>query len=477
MSWTSWCRTRWFFMSCDIEWRIEQWIKCWKNSLLTARRWWKFIRRFKKRMAWLDAHILEWKEYSQSETVNPAAIETAVRDYYRIHGITQPKAVILCSNPAISSLCIDLMDSPILRRELLGDVRSNLNLTWIHRAVNFTIHDVIGFHSVQVSGFIQRRIFNTINRLIAKSRQKLIPDNNLGRSNTLWDVEMFTDVQMRSRILGTEKCVEQVKEMLTNIFEALGIPRATLSSMPYTRIREWPAYWSHLLDKTSPIVSFPDALWFDDLVDYACLIYLAKELFSDREPLQITQKELKMKAQMYANGVVGFHPYLEVAFVCVKPRLFHRDAGNQPHNDNGPAVIFHDGQELYYHHGVVVPPDVIRSPASLRSADILKEPNAEIRRVMIAKKGLQAFLAELDTILLDADYEKNNPNPRKLYKIDLPDDEPIVALHVIDPAKKRLGLHADVFLRVPPGTETCVSAAAWTFGFVDQKEYCPCREE
>jgi len=465
-------------MAVTIEWKIERFGKWWRDRILTLRRWWKFIRRFKKRMAWLDAHILEWKEYSQSENVNPAAIEAAVRDYYRIHGIGQPKAVILCSNPTISALCLELLESPILRRELLGEVQSNLSLTWIHHAVHFTIHDHLGFQLlIKESAFIQRRIFDTINRIIEVRRKKLIPDNNLDRGRTLWDVGMFTDVQMRSRILGSEKCVEHVKAMLTTILASLGISGTALSSMPYTRIREWPAYWSHLLDKTAPIIHFPDTLWFDDLVDHACLIHLAKEVFPDRETLKITLKELKMKAQMYANGVVGFHPYLEIAFVCVKPKLFHRDVENQPHNDDGPAVVFHDGLELYYHHGVVVPPDVIRSPASLRSADILKEPNAEIRRVMIAKKGLQAFLAELEPLLLDADYEKNNPNPRKLDKIELPDDEPLVVLHVVDPAKKRLGLSADVLLRVPPYTETCAQAAAWTFGFEKTVEYQPVMEE
>lgn len=192
----------------------------------------------------------------------------------------------------------------------------------------------------------------------------------------------------------------------------------------------------------------------------------------------------------------------------ITPELAKYDDLYNLHCEDGPAYVSGGGSgtKLYYWHGISVKPKVIEDPRRLTVQEILDEPNIAVRHFMIRKKGIGAFLKEANPVLLDADYEGGNPtridggsaagghgrterpNPRKLYKFDfpwielikgvsLPDDEPLVVLHVIDPAKKRRGLGADVFLRVPPNMETCEQAVAWTFGFEKAGDYQPLQEE
>jgi len=181
--------------------------------------------------------------------------------------------------------------------------------------------------------------------------------------------------------------------------------------------------------------------------------------------------------EFYRSGGWLLIPFKDAAFVMLKPRSLSYDEAGRPHNLAGPAVVFQDGVPMYFHNGWPVPEEFVLNPEQLTFSRIYCEPNVEVRRLMIARKGLGNLLREARHDLLAADYERHNPNPRKLYRVALKEDEPLCILHVIDPAKTRLGQPADVFLRVPPTMETCARAVTWTFGFEKTEQYCPVMEE
>jgi hypothetical protein len=81
---------------------------------------------------------------------------------------------------------------------------------------------------------------------------------------------------------------------------------------------------------------------------------------------------------------------------------------------------------------------------------------------MIERFGLDRFLSNVNAKVLDTD-EK-----RSLYKIELPNDEPIVAVKVQCPSTGQI-----YFLRVPPQIDRCDKAVAWSFGFEKVAEYTP----
>jgi hypothetical protein len=108
-------------------------------------------------------------------------------------------------------------------------------------------------------------------------------------------------------------------------------------------------------------------------------------------------------------------------------------------------------------------------PETLTARQALAEENAELRRVMLERIGPERFIAEAQPVVLDADTDAGGV--RRLLRVEIPDDEPLVALEVHDPSTGRQYL-----LRVPPDIETCRWAAAWIAGFDNPNDYQPVME-
>lgn len=120
-------------------------------------------------------------------------------------------------------------------------------------------------------------------------------------------------------------------------------------------------------------------------------------------------------------------------------------------------------------NGVNVTGQVAFHPETLTANQALTEENAELRRVMLERIGTERFVAEAQPQDLDADTDSGGP--RRLLRIEVADDEPLIALQVYDPSTGRQYL-----LRVPPDIETCRQAAAWIAGFDNPDDYQPIME-
>ena len=116
--------------------------------------------------------------------------------------------------------------------------------------------------------------------------------------------------------------------------------------------------------------------------------------------------------------------------------------------------------------GVLVPPDVVFHPERLAPLDILRQPNAELRRVMLERVGLDRVLAGASAEERDADSDAGGPR-RLLYVRAM--DHCHLACQCPSTGRRYL-------LRVPPTTRTCRAAAAWMAGYTDAKDYRPVME-
>jgi uncharacterized protein DUF6745 len=116
--------------------------------------------------------------------------------------------------------------------------------------------------------------------------------------------------------------------------------------------------------------------------------------------------------------------------------------------------------------GVPVDERTAFRPETLDVREILDETNAERRRVMMERFGLDRFMSQAEAQVLDEDRDAGGP--RRLLRIELADDEPLVCVSVICPTT-----HRHFMLRVPPTMTTCRHAVAWTAGFDDPDEYQP----
>lgn len=119
--------------------------------------------------------------------------------------------------------------------------------------------------------------------------------------------------------------------------------------------------------------------------------------------------------------------------------------------------------------GVRVDERVAFRPEELRGAEILATPNAEVRRVMMERMGYDRFLEEVGAQVLDRDTDAGGE--RVLVRVELPDDEPFVAVCVGCPSTGRR-----YTLRVPPTLQTGHAASAWLAGFDDPGAYRPVTE-
>ena len=116
--------------------------------------------------------------------------------------------------------------------------------------------------------------------------------------------------------------------------------------------------------------------------------------------------------------------------------------------------------------GVPIDERIAFRPEEVTAAEVLAERNAEVRRVKLERMGLDRFLAGVPSQTIDEDADLGGP--RKLLRVELEGDEPLVCVLVRCPSTGRR-----YTLRVPPQTKTCQQAVAWTAGFDDPNDYRP----
>jgi hypothetical protein len=118
--------------------------------------------------------------------------------------------------------------------------------------------------------------------------------------------------------------------------------------------------------------------------------------------------------------------------------------GDRLHSATGPAVSWPSGERYYFWRGVQVPEDVVLRPEAITPARIDAEANAEVRRVMLERYGVARYLQDSGATLLD------ESRWGKLWRKEIPDDEPIVMVEVRNATPEPDGSTKTYFLRVHP---------------------------
>ena len=152
-----------------------------------------------------------------------------------------------------------------------------------------------------------------------------------------------------------------------------------------------------------------------------------------------------------------FIPHKDICWVAERHNILRRDGQGRLHCDDSPALAYPDGWAIYVIHGVRVPAVVVEAPSSMTVEQINKEPNVEVRRVMIERFGQERYLMESRAKLIHTD------EWGKLYRTELSDDEPLVMVKVVNATAEVDGGYKDYFIRVPPSCKTAHEAVAWTF--------------
>lgn len=155
-----------------------------------------------------------------------------------------------------------------------------------------------------------------------------------------------------------------------------------------------------------------------------------------------------------------------------RPTVLTQDNQGRLHGESGPALAYADGYDGCWWHGIRVPADLVAGEGWAPER-ILREPNSEIRRCAIEKRGWERFVVDAGLARVGAPQpDPGNPG-RELALYDVPAaiyDEPVRVLICENGSPDRDGTRRTFGLTVPADMPDPVTAAGWTYG-VSREEY------
>jgi len=126
------------------------------------------------------------------------------------------------------------------------------------------------------------------------------------------------------------------------------------------------------------------------------------------------EKEYNVFKACQKYGMV--FPLEDICIVCQPPTVLKKNASGL-HCENGAAVSYSGENEIYALNGVVMPKELVMTSASKLSAKkIMGETNAEIRRELIRKVGIERVMDLMPHKLLD---KRDN---YELYSLELSEE-------------------------------------------------------
>ncbi len=232
---------------------------------------------------------------------------------------------------------------------------------------------------------------------------------------------------------------DQVRhQVMTQVRDRLGLQiRAQISSRVEARIRE--RVWARVRGPVGDQVR--DRVWdqvrvqaADQRTDWSWGMlagnleasWLSYHDFTGKTLGLDCCRRLEAHGDLALAGVGFWLPATRAAIVSPTPSQMHRDDHGELHCDDGPAITYPDGWSVWAHHGVVVPRDVIESPAQITVDRIRAEHNSNIRRVMRERYGEGRYLVETGAKVIDIDTvatDAQSPNGQRIHRALLEDDE------------------------------------------------------
>jgi len=158
-----------------------------------------------------------------------------------------------------------------------------------------------------------------------------------------------------------------------------------------------------------------------------------------------------------AKAAGWWWPFRNAVVLTDRPHTLRRDDQHRLHGVTGPALQYPDGWGIWAWHGVRVPQQVIECPNTLTIPQIRDEPNLEVRRVMLERFGLERYLRESGA------REIHKDDWGTLFRSEIPGDEPLVMLMVVNSTPEPDGSYRDFMVRVPPEMQTSQQAWNWTY--------------
>jgi hypothetical protein len=167
----------------------------------------------------------------------------------------------------------------------------------------------------------------------------------------------------------------------------------------------------------------------------------------------------------YNCGFVSF--FDTTCFISERPEYIKMDDTGRTHCENGPAIRYADGFEVYIWHGVRIPKSWITEGPDIDQA--LHNSNLELRRVASEIIGWAKILDHYRAVTIDEDAD---PQIGTLLKVNIPEVGEERFLKVLCGTGRTFAI--PVLLRTMKGERSTLllAANAWTYG-IKPWEYKP----
>ena len=182
-----------------------------------------------------------------------------------------------------------------------------------------------------------------------------------------------------------------------------------------------------------------------------------------RTECNLAEQTEKLQGLTQLTSSAGWYlPHEKICWISERHCVVHQDENRRIHCEDGPAIAYPDGWAIHAIHGVRVPEYVVERPEEITTEKIDAEKNSEVRRVMLDRFGWDRYLESGGAVMLDRD-ETATADPVELYRKDVPGDEPLVMVKLINSTPEPDGSTKKYLVRVPPEHTKALDALAWTF--------------
>jgi len=251
------------------------------------------------------------------------------------------------------------------------------------------------------------------------------------------------------KTLGEEAIREKVAEIA-----GAGVAEIASEEAAKTAVARWPNGLPEVVRSTGSLSGWFRGGWVVYWVAfYLICAEIAKVKFKD---------EHSETLQMWLDTCHGgwWRPHAGIVVCTERPTVVQVEDSPQGdghirlHADNGPALAYADGWEVYAVHGVRVPKKAVTAPDTYTVPEIRELANAEVRRIVIERFGTKRYLEEAGSVTIDLD--TFGGHPRALVR----DNESQQWLIVTDGSTQKV-----FHLPVPQESKTCSEAHSAIAGF------------
>ncbi len=201
--------------------------------------------------------------------------------------------------------------------------------------------------------------------------------------------------------------------------------------------------------------------WHSRIYGMTSAFWLARLVFAEQIGVVYTpdQRRCLSIRERIAKSTDMWWPFDGVCLCSERPTRLLWDDRYRLHNPTGPAVEYADGFSVFSWHGTRVKRAWIETKPA--AAEVLREPNAEIRRAGCEIIGWDSVIAELGAVTIERDPD---PEIGELLEVELPDAGKARFLRV------RCGTGRTFVLSVPSEMTTALQANSWSYG-LESSEY------